>query len=215
MRCPVRRDVGRRQRAVPRAAAAFRKTACSTRATRRSLAAAEFRAGGARDRLDAVGERYRRQRELRASLLRVMGAAGDADAVSAARTIVDRAVNGKDTDTALLDAAFDVAARRGDKALYERIAARLPKAANVQEHYRLLYALTAFPQRELAMRTLDLMKSDVVRVNDYPLFFAQLLGNAATRDVAWSHLKANWDDLRPKVISFGGRGAIPALGESC
>lgn len=155
------------------------------------------------------------QRELRAALLRVMGAAGDADALSAARALVDRALHGKEADTALLDAAFDVVPRRGDKALYERIAARLPKAANVQEHYRLLYALTAFPQRELAARTLDLVKSDVVRVNDYASFFSHLLGNAATRDVAWSYLKEHWDDLRTKVISFGGRGAIPALGGSC
>jgi aminopeptidase N len=157
-----------------------------------------------------------KERELRATLLRVLGYAGDADAVRAARAVVDRALTGAEPeDVALTDAAFDVASHHGDPALYERIAARLPKATSTQEHYRLLYALAAFPRPELAARTLALTGTDAVRINDYPTFFGQLLGNPATRDAAWPYLKEHWDDLGAKVTSFGGRGAISALGTTC
>jgi aminopeptidase N len=156
------------------------------------------------------------RRELRASLLRVLGSAGDPGAVQAATRIVDDALKGKDApDTALLDASFDVAARNGDAKLYERIAVRLPKAATTQEHYRLLYALAAFARAELGDRTLGLVKTGVVKINDYPVFFASMLDNPATRELAWTYLKEHWSDLGPKVVSFGGRGAIPALGAAC
>lgn len=157
-----------------------------------------------------------KQRELRASLLRVLGSTGDPRALREARAIVDRALPGAEpADTALTDAAFEVAAQHGDSALYDRIATRFPKASTTQEHYRLLYALPAFPQSALAPRTIDLTKGDAVRINDYPNFFAALLGNNATRDIAWPYLKEHWDDLRTKVTSFGGRGAISALGTAC
>ncbi len=157
-----------------------------------------------------------KQRELRATLLRVLGSAGDPEALRMARTIVDRALTGKEpADTALADAAFDVAAQHGDPALYDRIAARFPKASSTQEHYRLLYAFPAFPQSQLATRTLALSSTDAVRINDYPNFFGSLLGNPATRDAAWSYVKEHWDDLRTKVTSFGGRGAISSLGGAC
>ncbi len=38
------------------------------------------------------------------------------------------------------------------------------------------------------------------------------LVDPATRADAWTALKANWDSLRETVITFGGRGAITALG---
>lgn len=57
--------------------------------------------------------------------------------------------------------------------------------------------------------------SNSLEFNDYPVFFAALLQNPATRDLAWSHLKENWPDLSTKVVSSGGRRAIPALGAAC
>ncbi|HKR66658.1 MAG TPA: M1 family metallopeptidase [Thermoanaerobaculia bacterium] len=151
------------------------------------------------------------QRLLRATLLRVLGTAGDPSAVAAARRIV---LSGS-KDTALLEAAFDVASHRGDVALYEELTKRLAKTSDTQEHYRLLYALTDFSQTELAARTIALVETPTVRVNDLPSFFAELLSNPATRDAAWTYLKEHWTDLRTKVTSFGGRGAIPALGSAC
>jgi len=38
-----------------------------------------------------------------------------------------------------------------------------------------------------------------------------LLRKAGTRRAAWSYLKAHWNELQGDLISFGGRGAIPAL----
>jgi aminopeptidase N/puromycin-sensitive aminopeptidase len=41
--------------------------------------------------------------------------------------------------------------------------------------------------------------------------FEEHLGNQDTRALAWAHLKAHWEELGPRVVSFGGRGAIAAL----
>jgi hypothetical protein len=38
-----------------------------------------------------------------------------------------------------------------------------------------------------------------------------LLRHPATRRETWTYLKEHWDDLHDDLISFGGRGAIPAL----
>jgi hypothetical protein len=39
----------------------------------------------------------------------------------------------------------------------------------------------------------------------------ELLRDARTRRTTWSFLKEHWEELQQELISFGGRGAIPAL----
>ena len=54
-----------------------------------------------------------------------------------------------------------------------------------------------------------------MREQDYPRFFSALLANPASQGAAWKYLKEHWNDLAPKVTSFGGAGAISALGNAC
>ena len=42
-----------------------------------------------------------------------------------------------------------------------------------------------------------------------------LLRHPATRRDAWAYLKEHWTELRDELISFGGRGAVPALAAAC
>jgi aminopeptidase N len=62
---------------------------------------------------------------------------------------------------------------------------------------------------------LNLLASGKVRQQDYPRFFGALLANPATREPAWTYLKSHWNDLAQKVTSFGGAGAVSALGNFC
>ena len=151
------------------------------------------------------------QRELRGTLLALLGTAGDAEALRVARRVIEDPA----ADASLVEAAFYVAAVRGDAALHARFAERFANAKSNDEYRRYLFSLASFRDRDLAQRTLAIVTGGKVRMNDYPGIFAALLSNPATREVTWHHLKSNWSDLQTKITSFGGRGAVQALGSFC
>jgi len=156
------------------------------------------------------------QKALRTILLPVLGEAGDPEAVAAAQKIVQRYLSQPgSTDATITGTAFEVAAENGNPELYDMISAAFNKARSSEEYYNCLFALTAFRRPELTRRTLELVDQGRVREQDYPSFFAALLDNPAAHDQAWEYLKSHWDALAEKVTSFGGRGAVSALGASC
>jgi aminopeptidase N/puromycin-sensitive aminopeptidase len=153
---------------------------------------------------------------MRATLLPALGGAGDRSAIAAANAIVRQFLKQPgSTDPTTTGSAFVVAAENGDSQLYDTLSAALQKATSTSEHLTYLFALTAFRQPELAARTLQLVQVGEVRQQDYPSFFASLLSNPASRPATWAYLKSHWEDLQEKVTSFGGRGAVSALGTFC
>jgi aminopeptidase N len=153
---------------------------------------------------------------MRASLLAILGEAGDADAVSAARKIVQQYQKAPGSvEGTLVGPAFTVAARNGDAALYNQLTAFMASAKSTDAYYNALFALAAFPQPELLQRTLDLIDQGKIRQQVYPALFSSLLNNPAAQAATWNYMKAHWADLAEKVSSFGGRGAVSALGNFC
>jgi aminopeptidase N/puromycin-sensitive aminopeptidase len=156
------------------------------------------------------------QKALRASLLGIMGGAGDAQATAASQRIVKEYLRAPESvEGTIAGPAFSVASENGDSALYDRLTGVLAKPRSADEYYRALFALTGFRQSALLQRTLNLIGQGKVRQQDYPSFFAALLANPASRDLTWGYLKAHWSDLSEKVTTFGGRGAVSALGNFC
>src|SRR6185437_4784500 len=153
---------------------------------------------------------------LRASLLEIMGSAEDQQAITLARKLVDQYMaDPGSVDGTVIGDAFTVSASHGDEALYVRFTDELSKAKSTDEYYHYLYALADFHQPELLERSIALVDTGKVRQQDYPRFFSALLSNDAARDAAWKYLKGHWSDLAAKVTSFGGAGAISALGNAC
>ncbi|HET9181722.1 MAG TPA: M1 family metallopeptidase [Candidatus Angelobacter sp.] len=156
------------------------------------------------------------QKALRAILLPVMGEAGDPEAIAAANKIVQQYLRAPgSTDATLTGAAFSLAGEHGNAELYQTLSDALGKANSTSGYYNYLFALAQFRQPELVQRTLGLIDQGRVRQQDYPSFFSALLGNPAARDETWNYLKSHWGDLAEKVTSFGGRGAVSALGSFC
>ena len=156
------------------------------------------------------------QKALRTILLPVLGNAGDPDALAEAQKIVQQYLRQPgSTDATITATAFELAAANGNAELYDAISAGLNKPASSDEYYNCLFALAAFRRPELTRRTLELVDQGRVREQDYPSFFSALLDNPAAHDQAWQYLKLHWDGLSQKVTSFGGRGAVSALGSSC
>lgn len=156
------------------------------------------------------------QKALRASLLSTLGSARDPDVVAASRKIVEQYMqNPGSVDGTISGSAFTVAAENGDQAFYDRLASAFGNAKTSDEYNHYLYALAAFRDPALVQRTISLVDQGRVRQQDYPRFFGALLSNPASRDSAWKYLKDHWEDLAQKVTSFGGAGAVSALGNSC
>jgi aminopeptidase N/puromycin-sensitive aminopeptidase len=153
---------------------------------------------------------------LRASLLRILGNADDPDALATALKLVQQYFKDPTSvEGTLVGSAFQVTAGHGDTTLYNQLYSRLAKADSTQEYNLCLNALALFDDPALAQRTLGLVHQGSIRQENYPRIFSTLLENPSTRDAAWAYLKLHWEDLAEKVTSFGGYGAVTALGSSC
>lgn len=156
------------------------------------------------------------QKALRASLLGILGGAGEPDAIAAAQKIAQSYI--KDTisvEGTIIGPALAVAAENGDVALYDQFAQGMANALSTEDYYHFLFALTSFRQPELAQRTLALIDQGKIRQQDYVRLFPALLSESPAREIAWDYLKAHWDSLAEKVTSFGGSGAVSALAGFC
>ena len=118
-------------------------------------------------------------------------------------------------DATLVNAAFAVAAEFGGASLYDDWLSRLEGAKTPEEHNRYLFSLASFTDPGLVQRSLELWFSPLVREQNLPSFVGAMISNRASRDAAWAALKQNWPQPREKVVSFGGRGAVPALAAYC
>jgi aminopeptidase N len=156
------------------------------------------------------------QKAIRASLLGILGRAGDPEAIATARTVVQNYMRDPSSvEGTLVTPAFTTAAAQGDAALYQQINAALPQARSTEEYNTYLLALADFRDTALVGRTIALVDEGKVRQQVYPVLFSALLANPQTSGAAWTYLKAHWSDLAEKVTSFGGAGAVSALGNFC
>lgn len=105
--------------------------------------------------------------------------------------------------------------QNGDKTLYDNFIEAMGLSRTQQEYYRYLSALTSFPQPELVRRTLALVDDGKLRQQDYVRLFSALLASDSARDITWDYLKVHWEGVAEKVTTFGGRGAVSALGGFC
>ncbi len=162
------------------------------------------------------------RRALRAVVIGALGGIGDdPDVVAAARAALDRALASPLAPSERLDpttaaAIVRVAARHGDRTLYDALIAAAERATVPDEHYRYLYAATAFEDPALSQRALEYSLAPDIRRQDTALYLTRFLGNPAVNVRAWSFVKEHWSDLQPKLtVSFGDVRIVEALGSFC
>ena len=158
------------------------------------------------------------RRRLRATLVDLLGTTGeDSQVVATARAALDAALRGGPPfDPTSADAIVTVAARHGDRALFDALLAASARAGSPEERYRYLYAITDFRDPALIERALEYTLSPDLRSQDAPIFLGQILGNPAARPRAWTFVKAHWPELQPKLtISLGDVAVVRALGAFC
>jgi puromycin-sensitive aminopeptidase len=152
----------------------------------------------------------------RAILLRLVGdIADDPDTGSEAA----RRVRGYLRDRASLEpnlatAVVEIAARNGDKRLWERYLRTMKAARTPQERTRFEMGLTCFSDPALIERTLEGVLGEDVPTQDVVLVLVRLLGNPAARQATWDFVRGRWSALEPRIA--GGLAprlvtALPAL----
>ncbi|HUR37044.1 MAG TPA: M1 family aminopeptidase, partial [Terriglobales bacterium] len=157
-------------------------------------------------------------RSLRAQIFGLMGSMGDAQTVARARAMVEKALaDPASVDAGLSDVAFSIAAQNGDAALYDRVLAAMTNAQgqSPEQKSRLLFTLAQFDDPALVKRSLEFVRSPQMPPQDVISFMSTLIGNEASRGASWTFLKKHWMEMREKVVTFGGGGAVGALSGYC
>jgi aminopeptidase N len=155
-------------------------------------------------------------RDLRPRIFALLGDSGDAATLERARKLVEQVLsNTGSVDAGLANVAFSIVASNGDAALYERIFTAWQNAKSPEQSSRLLFALAQFEDPALVKRNLEFVRSPKMPAQDVIGFMSRLIGNDATRDIAWAFLKEHWKEMREKVVTFGGGGAVGALSGYC
>lgn len=167
--------------------------------------------------LDAKARESDEVRLRRAALLGLLGELAEredvvaAAALRGARYLEDR----RAVDPNLADAVVNLAARRGDAALFERFLEAVGTATTPQERRRFLMALGGFHREELVDRALALALTDTVGTQDVAILLTRMLGNREAREATWRFMKRRWKALRrrmPPMLVTRPIEATPALG---
>ena len=155
----------------------------------------------ARPALDAIGFDSApgdddRTRELRATLVRLLGTAGEDEAtITAARGALDA------DDASLAAAALTVVVHHGDADDFDRVRAAWQDATDPVTETRNLRALAGFRSIEIIDRLLADIADGSVRTQDAPYVLARAMHNPTVGAHVWTFVRDNWDDLNERFPS--------------
>ena len=131
-----------------------------------------------------------RTRELRATLVRVLGTVGGSHSViAAAAETLDH------DDASLAAAALTVVSHNGGENEYDTVHDRWQRADDPQSEVRNLRALANFPSVELVDQLLAEISDGSVRTQDAPYVLARAMHNRFVDRYVWAYIRDNWDEL--------------------
>ncbi len=156
------------------------------------------------------------RRALRAILLQLVGTLTEDPSIEEevpARVrayLKDRA----SVDANLATCLVGLAARSGNKSLYEAYLRAMKAAKTPQERTRFQFALAAFRDRALLARTLELLLTPRIPTQDVVILIGHLISNPEAREMTWSFVQERWEALAPRISTgLASRlvAALPAL----
>jgi puromycin-sensitive aminopeptidase len=98
-------------------------------------------------------------------------------------------------DPNLLPAIVGVLAHTGDAARYDEFSERFRAAKTPQDERRYLFSLAGFQSTRLLEQTLARTLSGEIRTQDGPFLVSAILMSVYGRELAWSFVKRNWDQM--------------------
>ncbi|MFY0562954.1 ERAP1-like C-terminal domain-containing protein [Archangium lansingense] len=111
--------------------------------------------------------------------------------------------------------AVRVAARSGDRALFDTLLAQARTAKDRNERVRLLSTLGAFRDPALVKEALALVAGDEFDVRETTSILYQAFFSAESREQAWDFYRQNFDALSSRMRSDELNGLIGMVGDLC
>ncbi len=106
---------------------------------------------------------------------------------------------GIDIDPDLRGVVFGTAARHGDEKTFNKLVVLHNSSTLSEERTTLCAAITGFKQPELIKKSLDMIKSDEVRLQDVTYWIAYSFLNRHAKKLTWDWLTKNWDWLKENL----------------
>jgi len=91
---------------------------------------------------------------------------------------------------------YSIIAKNGDKTEYQQLLKLYKNTHSGDEKLSLTAAMTSFKQPELNKAVLELLKTDVIRLQDTGYWIAYSFMNRHSRKITWEWIKTNWDWLK-------------------
>jgi alanyl aminopeptidase len=111
-------------------------------------------------------------------------------------------------DAEMVDTALTIAARNGDRALFERLRAEAFESRDRRQRRRMLSALGSFRDRELARSALTLVLDEELDVREAASVSFGVLRERTTRDLAFDYYLQNYDAIVARLPRDGGARVI-------
>ncbi|HEX5482592.1 MAG TPA: M1 family metallopeptidase [Terriglobia bacterium] len=145
-------------------------------------------------------------RLMRSDVLEALGYTGrDPQVLAKAKKLAEAYLKDRSAvDPTLVGTVLSLAALDGGSALYGQFQEHSKTASSPGEMYGFLYALTDFTKPPLIQRTLEYSLTPAVREQDFTMFIGSLMSNPAARDITWDFIKSHWDQIQPKLSTWGG-----------
>ncbi len=151
------------------------------------------------------------ERQLRGTLVSVLGTTGGDEAVraKAAELFTSYKADRKSVPADLVPALVGIRAYTGGRAEFDEFKAMRAATVNPQEQVRFLYALAGFRDKDLLLELLAACMTDEVRTQDAPFLVGGLIGSDEIGAEAWQFVKDNWADM---VARYPETGFIRMVG---
>ena len=156
------------------------------------------------------------KKQLRALLFAALGEANDPQILTQARQISEKYLaNPSSVEPNLAQTALQITARNGDAALFDQLQKISETSTNPEIQTGSLHLLALFENPDLAKRALQYAVSDKVRNQDAAIQLAISLSEDKTRDLAWSFIQNNWDEVKKEFTPELGSNLVGATSAFC
>jgi alanyl aminopeptidase len=157
------------------------------------------------------------QRLMRPSLLSWVAITGeDPDFIKTARKLTDAwMTDRKAVDPDLVGLVLRIAARNGDRALFDRFRAAAKAETERKERNLLLGAMAGFRDPEIVKAAMAIALTDELEARDSIGLVWGAFGNEETRELAYQFVKTNLDALLAKLPRNSGAGFIGIATSFC
>lgn len=132
---------------------------------------------------------------LRPNILGLASFAEEPSVIEEAKKRFATAQTSEEIHPDLRGVVYGTIARLGGEAEFNKLLEFHNTSTNSEERVTIAAALTNFKQPKLIQRSLELITSDKVRLQDAPYWIAYSFMNRYARTATWEWLKANWDWL--------------------